>query len=258
MMPPVSRFIVAGAAALSFFVFAGAAHAFGADNEARRAILELRALVEQQREEDRAQRQRAEEDKTQLRGSLLDLANQIETLRREIALLRGKDEELAREVSELQRRQKDIAQGVEQRLRQFEPAAVTVDGREIRARPDEKSEYDNALTLFRQGDYDLAATALQSFRKRFPESGYTDSVLFWLGNALYGQRSYQEAIGSFQLMVSRSADHPRVPEALLSIANSQIELKDNRAARATLDRLIKEHPDTDAARAGRERLALLR
>jgi len=50
----------------------------------------------------------------------------------------------------------------------------------------------------------------------------------------------------------------RAPEAVLSIANCQIELKDTRSARKTLDDLMKAYPQSEAATAARERLARLR
>jgi TolA-binding protein len=45
---------------------------------------------------------------------------------------------------------------------------------------------------------------------------------------------------------------------VLSIANCQIELKDTRAARKTLEDLTKAYPQSEAAQAGRERLSRLR
>jgi TolA-binding protein len=45
---------------------------------------------------------------------------------------------------------------------------------------------------------------------------------------------------------------------MLAIANSQIELKDSRSARRTLEDLVKAYPDSEAATAGRDRLARLR
>jgi hypothetical protein len=42
------------------------------------------------------------------------------------------------------------------------------------------------------------------------------------------------------------------------MANSQIELKDPKASRRTLEDLVKAHPNSEAAAAGRERLARLR
>ena len=57
----------------------------------------------------------------------------------------------------------------------------------------------------------------------------------------------------------RAPQSPRAPEALLSIANCQTELKDPRARRRkTIDELLKTYPKSEAAQAGKERLASLR
>jgi TolA-binding protein len=82
--------------------------------------------------------------------------------------------------------------------------------------------------------------------------------LFWLGNAQYANRDYRGAIGNFRALLTAAPDHPRAPEAVLSIANCQIELKDNTAARRTLDELVKTYPQSEAAGAAKERLARLR
>ena len=81
---------------------------------------------------------------------------------------------------------------------------------------------------------------------------------FWQGNALYGKRDYKEAIVAFRAFVVRSPESERAPEALLAIANSQAEMKDKVAARKTLDELIKAYPKSEAAVAGKERLASLK
>ena len=59
-------------------------------------------------------------------------------------------------------------------------------------------------------------------------------------------------------MLTLSPEHARVPEAMLAISNVQIELKDTKAARKTLEDLIKAHPQSDAAQAAKERLPKLR
>ena len=95
-------------------------------------------------------------------------------------------------------------------------------------------------------------------RRRWPNSGFIDSVRFWAGNALYGKRDYKEAIASFRAFIANSPDHARVPEALLAVANTQAEMKDTKGARATLGDLLKRYPQSEAAQAGRERLAALK
>ena len=68
---------------------------------------------------------------------------------------------------------------------------------------------------------------------------------------------YKEAIRAFRALVDRAPDHLRTPEAMLSIANCQSELKDNDAARRTLEQLVRQYPQTEAAQAARDRLLLL-
>lgn len=235
------------------------------DDEARRAILDLRQKVEQLMQSNEALRNRGSdatvqltEQVNQLKRSLLELNNQLELLRAENARLRGQDEQLQRDLAEVQRKQKDMQSAVDERVRALEPQKVQVDGKEFLADPEEKRAFDDALALLRKGDFAGASTAFATFDRRHPSSGYRPSVLFWWGNAQYGKRDYKEAINSFRAMVAGSADHPRAPEALLSLANCQIELKDAKAARRTLEELIKTYPDSEAAQAGRERLQALK
>lgn len=252
-----------GTMALACALFAPAARAgLFDDDEARKAILDLRQKLEQSNEQQRARQaelnQQMADQISQLRKSLLDLNAQIETLRAENAKLRGQDEQVARDVAELQRHVKDMQQGVDDRMRRFEPQKVSVDGKEFNADPDEKRQYDEAMGVFRRGDFPAAAAALSTFQRRYPQSGYNESVLFWLGNAYYGKRDYKDAISTFRTLVNTSPDGARAPEALLSIANCQVELKDPKGARRTIDELIKNYPKSEAAQAGRERLASLK
>lgn len=231
------------------------------DEEARKAIVDLRQRMSQAEEQFRAEavaRAQLSEQLGALRGSLLDLNNQLETLRRELATLRGSNEQLTRDVAELQKGQKDIAGALDTRLRALEPARVTLDGREFEATPEERHAYEQALATLRTGDFEKSAAELTNFQRKYPKSGYTDSVRFWLGNALYGKRDYREAVAAFRAFVSGAPTHPRAPEAMLAMANSQAEMKDPRSARRTIEDLLKAYPASEAAQAGKERLASLK
>ena len=221
------------------------------DDDARRAILDLRQRVEQMNKS-------LSDENAQLRRSLLDLQSQIESLRNEVSQSRGAQESLTRDVSEIQQRQKDVAAGVDERLRKFEPAKVSLDGREFLAEPAEKRDYEAAMEIFRKGDFVAAQGALVQFLQRNGKSGYAPSALFWLGNAQYANKSYKESMANFQQMLNLAPTHARAPEAMLAISNVQSELKDIKAARKTLDDLIKTYPSSEAATTARERLARLR
>lgn len=231
------------------------------DDEARRAILELRQS--QRALQERLDRQGQEvkalsEDNGQLRRALLDFQAQIEALRAELSGMRGDKEVLLKDLADTQRRLKDQAQVVEERFRKFEPLTVSLDGIEFQADPAEKREFENALTVFRRGDFTPAANAFADFIRRYPQSGYLPQSLFWLGNAQYATREYKLAITNFRSLLSVAAQHPRAAEALLSIANCQVELKDTKAARKTLEDLVKDFPQSEAAAAAKERLSRLK
>ena len=251
------------AAGLVALAAAGPAHAgLFDDDDARRAILDLRKQLEQSNEQARARQNEqmvqmsAQID--QLKRSLLDLNGTIDAQRADNAKLRGQIEELARVVAEVQRKQADIVQGVDERIRRVEPQKVSVDDKEFSVDAEEKRSYDDALAGFRKGEFDRAATGFSGLLKRFPNTGYRSSALFWLGNAQYAKREYKEAIASFRSLVVAAPESPRAPEALLAIANCQAELKDPKAARRTIDELVKTCPRSEAAQAGRERLASLK
>lgn len=232
------------------------------DEEARRAILDLRQRIEAARQEadqkNAEEAKRATEESAQLRRSLIELQNQLEANRVENAKLRGQIEQLARDVAEMQRKQKDALQVVDERLRRFEPIKVTVDGKEFMAEPSEKRDFEVGLTLFRKGDFANASIAFVDFLNRNPQSGYRPSALFWLGNAQYATKDYKSAQTNFRSLVSTAPDHMRVPESLLAIANCQIEVKDTKGARKTLEDLVNAFPNTEAASAARDRLARLK
>jgi tol-pal system protein YbgF len=238
------------------------AHALFGDDEARKAIIELRQKVDANQQAAEAARQALEaktgESDSANRRSLLDLSNQIEQLRGEVARLRGLNEQLARDVSELQRQQKDAQLGIDERLRQVEPLAITHDEVSFTAAPGEKRDFDAALALLRSADFSGATKAYTAFLGRYPTSGYKPSALYWLGNAQYATRAYKDAMETHQRLITQFPAHMRTPEAMLAMANSQVELKDTKGARRTLDQLVKQYPGTEAATAGSERLARLR
>ena len=114
------------------------------------------------------------------------------------------------------------------------------------------------VAQLRAGDFDKAAMAFGAFQARWPASGYGASARYWQGNALYGKRDYKGAIDAFRAFLAKAPDNERASEAMLAIANSQAEMKDKAGARKTLDELIKAYPKSEAAIAGKERLAALK
>lgn len=228
------------------------------DDEARQAILDLRTRQTQTDQLLRTQMALVADQIQQLQRSLLDLNSQNEQLRGDLAKLRGQNEQLLRDLAEVQRRQRDVAQGVEDRIRKLEPQSVTVDGATFSVEPEEKRAYEESMAAFRAGDYDKAINAFSTLLRRYPGTGYQDSTRFWLGSAQYVKQNYKDAITTLRAFLAAAPEHQRAPEALLSIGNCQAESKDNKAAKRTLEDLIKQFPKSEAAQAAKERLLALK
>jgi tol-pal system protein YbgF len=230
------------------------AHAalFG-DDEARRAILQLR----EQRTQDQEAMESLNRQVDQLKRSVLDLNTQIEQLKMDMARQRGQEELLQRELSEIQRRQSDLKGSLDERMSKLEPQSITLDGKTFLVDPEEKRLFDEAIARLRGADFAAAAVGFNTLFKQFPSTGYREAAWYWQGNAYYGLRDYKAAIAAFQQVPDKAPDHVKAPEGLLSVANCQVELQQTTAARKTLEHLIKHYPKAEAAQAARDRLMTL-
>ena len=223
------------------------------DDEARRAILELRAKVDNITR-DLTARLDAKSDKT----ATLDMLNHQEQMLAEIAKLRGQIEVLANEVTKAQNSQRTLYADLDARIKKLEPRQETIDGETAQVLPSEKQAYDSAMQVFQSGDYKRAAAALQDFVRRYPESAYASNAQYWLGNAYYAQRDYKNAIAAQEVVTTTYANSAKAPDAMLNIATSYAELKDKVKAKKTLQTLVSKFPGTPAAQSAKDRLAVLK
>jgi tol-pal system protein YbgF len=223
------------------------------DNEARRAILELRTKIDNLTRDFNAQLE-SKSDK----AATLQALNRHEQTQQEIARLRGQIEVLANELANIQKNQKDLYADIDARIKKLEPRQVMIDGQDAAVAPSEQQSYEAAMGLFKSGDYKGAASALAEFVQRHPQSAYAANAQYWLGNAHYAQRDYKNAIAAQQVVASTYKDSAKAPDALLNIASSYTDLKDKKNAKKALQQLVSKYPDSPAAQAAKDRLAALK
>ena len=270
------------------------------DEEARRAILDLRQRLENQRQSqlqssEQTLQKALEQSQKQLevlrkqveldinqskqdnRQAVLLLQAQIEALKKDIANLNGEREQLLREITLLQRALKEANVDIEERFQKMnsqlvkqEPPAtkeeasksskvnVLVDGFEFLAEPEEKRDFEAAFVLFRKGDFAAAAKEFAQFVKVYSASGYKPSALYWLGSARFANRDFNEAIAQLKGLANDFPNHARTPEAMLTVGNAQLEIKQPKEARKTFNELLKLYPTTEAAAAAKDRLAQIK
>lgn len=219
------------------------------DDEARRRIIALEQKQEQQTE--------------QLRRSLLELSAQIQSLRDEIAQLRGQNETVNYRLDTLEKRLQDLYVDLDARLRRFEPQTNTNStsdnpgGTSTAAGGDELKTYEAALALYQAKKYKPAAAALDQFLRSNPNSAYAPKAMFWLGNSWYAQGECKPAIDAHSRLLKQWPDSDKAPEALLAIAGCQQRDNQIAAARQSLENLMAKYPNAAAATIAQQRLSTL-
>lgn len=108
----------------------------------------------------------------------------------------------------------------------------------------EQAAFDGATDLYRKGQYKDAAESLAAFIALYPNSQLAPTAQFYLGSARYASRDYKGAIEQLNNLLQKSPDNARAPDALLVIAGSQIELNNRAGAKTTLQRIVRDYPNS--------------
>ncbi|MEX3954730.1 tol-pal system protein YbgF [Trinickia sp. EG282A] len=227
---------------------AGPAHAgLFDDDQARQAILDLRAKTDNLASQLSAAKQ-----------TILDQSNRLDQLNQQVATLRGQNEDLTNQVTTLQKQQKDYYADLDGRLKKLEPQQATIDGVQGTVQPGETEAFNQASQQFRSGDFKGAAASFREFINKYPQSPYQPTAQYWLGNALYALRDYKGSTAIWQSVVKNYPQHPRAPEALLAIANNQLEQGQKAAARKTLQEIVSQYAGSDVAQSAQSKLAQIK
>ncbi len=121
-----------------------------------------------------------------------------------------------------------------------------------------QAEYDTALAILREGRYAEAAQAFNRFLAANPGSTYADNASYWLGETYYVTRDFDQALGTFQGLVSRYPQSSKVSDSHLKMGYIYYEKKDWKAAREELELVVNQYPGTTTARLAADRLQRLR
>lgn len=207
--------------------------------------------------------------------SLVEMLARIDRLQQEVQQLRGELEEQSHTVEQLKQRQRELYLDIDRRLSQMEREGAAVastvqDTAEQQAviaagssqaaastgdetRPatadlnKEREAYQKAFNLLRELRYDQATSAFSSFLKTYPNGRYAHIAQYWLGEAKYAQRHFQQAIADYRKLISSYPNSPKLAEAMLKIGYSYNELGQKEEARKALSELVGKYPGTTEA-----------
>ena len=118
-------------------------------------------------------------------------------------------------------------------------------------------DYREALGLIRQGNCGQAVPKLRDFIRKNPKSDSADNAQYWIGSCYYAQRDYNRSIIELNEVLLKYPKADKVPAALLMLADAFADSGDKIDARLILQKLLSDHPKSEEAERGRQKLQAL-
>jgi tol-pal system protein YbgF len=123
---------------------------------------------------------------------------------------------------------------------------------------EEKAAYQTAFDALKEGRYKKAKTDLRAFLKKFPNSSYAGNAQYWLGEANYVTRNFEQGIVEFEKVINNYPTSNKLPDAMLKLGYTFYELKQFPQAKAILQDLRERFPNATASRLATKRLDRMR
>lgn len=117
--------------------------------------------------------------------------------------------------------------------------------------------YQAAYRDYQRGNYDLAISGFREFLAGNAKSDLADNAAYWIGESLYSQKKYRDAIEQFDSVVNDYPRSDKVPSALLKKGYSYINLGEKSRAIVQLQYVVHEHPRSPEAAKARDELKKL-
>jgi tol-pal system protein YbgF len=107
------------------------------------------------------------------------------------------------------------------------------------------------LAKFQSGDLDGAVVTLYEVVASYPSEPVREQAQFLIGDIFYTQKDYRGAVAELEGLIKAAPKSVRVPDALLKLGMAQRSLGDETQARRAWQRLVKDYPNSEAARQAR-------
>ncbi|MFO7832298.1 MAG: tol-pal system protein YbgF [Desulfuromonadaceae bacterium] len=115
--------------------------------------------------------------------------------------------------------------------------------------------YREALQLVQQDmQFREAREKFTTFVEKYPQHKLAVNAMYWIGETLYGNKKYENAILQFQDVIQMYPEHSKVPAALLKQGLAFYGLGDPRNAKIILQKVVDKYPDSPEAKKAQERL----
>ncbi|MDE7370153.1 MAG: tol-pal system protein YbgF, partial [Desulfovibrio sp.] len=115
----------------------------------------------------------------------------------------------------------------------------------------EEAAYKQALNATLAGRTDEGLRLFHDFLQKYPHGRYAANADYWIGEGLYAQGKYQDALAQFQKVNDAYPQHHKNADALLKAGMTMSRLGDKAAASEKYRALMAQFPNSEAARRAR-------
>jgi tol-pal system protein YbgF len=92
-----------------------------------------------------------------------------------------------------------------------------------------------------------AVLDFEEFADKYPGHPLAPSVQFWIGEAYFRSRDFEQAASKYQKAIDLAPTGERTPDALLRLGLALRSLRREDRAREVWVRLVRDFPDSEAA-----------
>lgn len=123
--------------------------------------------------------------------------------------------------------------------------------------PDADSLYNQGLSYYTGGQYDLSIQSFQDYLKYYKDTDRASNAQFYIGECYYSQKDYKRAIEAYDLCSEKYPTGNKAAAAQLKKGYSLLSLEEKTAGVRELRSVIQRFPDSPESELARQRLKKL-
>ena len=121
---------------------------------------------------------------------------------------------------------------------------------------DEKGQYEYAMNLLKQGDYELAQKAFQEFMTVGNDFSLLSNANFWLAETYYVRENYKDAAKNYLNLYQVYPDSKKAADALLKLGISLVNMDQKEQGCITFIQLRETYPEASITVLNRGKLEI--
>ncbi len=175
-----------------------------------------------------------------------------EQLQKSIDSLKGENANLKNQVGKLENEKRTLAaRNAELEMKLSESAVKEKPPVTTMTNP--KAEYDRGLGMFRQRNYQDAASTFMGLLNAGAPEDLESNCHYWIGESFYGMKQYNDALTHFGHVASYKRTTKK-DDAQIMIANCYYMLGDKTRAKQEYQKLIDQYPASPYVKRAKARL----